>query len=197
MNTRTLTASVLGAVLIIGAWWMFVFSGIRSEASDVDKAIDTAKTEERALETQLSQLEALTAKAPELQAEAERLQKAVPADIDLAGFIESANARGAEAGVKWLSVSPTEPTATGTAGTIQLSISVEGDYYKVLDYLNRLEHMDRLLVVDAIDLTASDGAGSTNETTLTASLTARMFTQPQVSTPVPGSGTDASTGQES
>ena len=57
--------------------------------------------------------------------------------------------------MKWASVSPTEPAPTGTSETIALSISVSGDYYQVLDYINQLENMPRLVVVDQISLTSA------------------------------------------
>jgi len=178
MNNRTITAGALGAVLIVALWWMFVFSGIRSESSDVSGEIDTARAETRSLETNLKQLEDLEARAPETEALLGELQAAVPQEAELASFIDEANALGTDTGVTWVSVTPAPPTAAGSTGTIQFTMVVEGGYFQVLDYLNRVENMTRLVVVDGITVDEGGAAeGEDGPPTLTATLTARMFTQ--------------------
>lgn len=190
MKSRTITVSVLVAVVIIALWWVFAFSPARSEASKVAADVDTAKAESRTLETQNKQLEDLKAHAPQIEAERDRLRNAVPEDAQLASFIQQANQIATATGVKWASVSPTEPAPTGTSGTIALSISVSGDYYQVLDYINQLEGMPRLVVVDQISLTsATDVNGAA---TVTASLTGRMFTQGAAVAPTPDATTPTS-----
>ena len=179
MNNRTITLSAIGAVLVIAVWWMFVFSPIKTESSDAAKEVDVAKAETRTLETQLSQLEDLEAKGAETQARLDQLRGAVPQQSDLAGYIDSANALAAETGVTWVSVTPAPPTVTGGIGTIQLSMVVKGGYYQVLDYLNRVEHMSRLVVIDGvtIDETGDENADEGGPSTLNATLNARMFSQ--------------------
>ena len=94
----------------------------------------------------------------------------------------------------WVSVSPTPPAATGSADTVQLSMELEGGYFQVLDYLNRLENMPRLVVVDQVSLSAKDAtADSSGPPSLTASLTGRIFSQ--ANSPAPAAAT--STGTES
>jgi type IV pilus assembly protein PilO len=175
MNSRTITASVVGAVLVVALWWMFVFSGIRSEASDVDKEIDTAKAETTSLEAQLAQLEDLEANGAETQARLEQLRKAVPEQADLAAFIDEVNALGAASGVEWVSVAPSTPTLASGVNSIMFSMTVDGGYFQVLDFLNRVENMSRLVVVDGITL--DQGESTEGTPTLTANLTARMFSQ--------------------
>ena len=191
MNNRTITVGALAAVLIVGLWWMFVFSGIRSESSDVSEQIDAARGETRSLDTELKLLEDLEARAPETQAELDRLRQAVPDDAELASFIDAANALGSETGVTWLSVAPTAPAAGTAAGTIPLAISVEGGYFQVLDYLNRLEDLSRLVVVDSVSLDAAESAeaSASGAPTLTATLTARMFSQPAAASAAAGDAT--------
>jgi Tfp pilus assembly protein PilO len=189
MKNRTIAVGGIVAVLVIAAWWMFVFSGIRSEASDIDEETDAARTEQRSLETQLKLLEDLEANSAETQARLNELRAAVPEQADLAAFIDQANALGAETGVSWVSVTPAPPAATGSVGTVNFSIVVEGGYYQVLDYLNRMENLDRLVVVDGVEIASAEAGGESDATgDLTATLTARMFSQP---TAAVGTPTDA------
>ena len=57
-----------------------------------------------------------------------------------------------QSGIDWLSVSPSVAQA-GTTGVsvIPLTISIKGGFFQVLDYLNRLEDLGRLVIVDAIN----------------------------------------------
>jgi Tfp pilus assembly protein PilO len=188
MNNRTITFSVLAVVMVVALWWVFVFSGIRSDADEATKDVETAKAQSTSLEAQLKQLEALEADAPQTQARLDEMRLLLPKEADLAGFIDEANALGAEAGVKWVSVSPAPPTQSGAVSTISFTMTVSGGYYQVLDYLHRVEGMSRLVVVDGvtIDQGEADEAGGPPE--LTANLTARMFSQSAVQT-APGAPT--------
>jgi Tfp pilus assembly protein PilO len=182
MKSRTITVSALAAIAIIVVWWLFLFSPARSNASKVNSDIDAAKEEGRTLDTQVKQLRDLERHAPEIKAQLDKLRQAVPASPDLASFIDQANQIATDTGVKWASVAPSDPTGSAAAGTpttsneIQLAISVSGGYYEVLDYLNRLDNMPRLVKVDQLGLTG--GTDENGQQSLTASVTARMFVQP-------------------
>jgi hypothetical protein len=48
------------------------------------------------------------------------------------------------------------PSADASAvSAINLAVTVDGGYFQVLDYLNRLEAMDRIVVVDTLSLAPS------------------------------------------
>ena len=194
MNNRTIAGGALAAVLVIAVWWMFVFSPVRSDTSTVNTEIDSAQADTQSLEAENKQLEDLEARAPELKADVDRLSAAVPTTPELASFIDAANALGVETGVTWVSVSPTPPATTGSTDTVQISMELEGGYFEVLDYLNRLENMPRLVVVDQVSLSASEDTADTGGApSLTASLTGRIFSQANSSAPAGAT----STGSES
>jgi Tfp pilus assembly protein PilO len=196
MNNRTVAAGVLAAVLIVAAWWMLLFSPARSDAHKVDSEVKAAKAKSLSLETEEKQLEDLEQRAPQIQADRDRLRSAVPDQPELATFIEQANQLGTDTGVTWVSVSPSEPGAGTAAGEINVGLEVKGGYYQVLDYLNRLESIPRLVVVDQVSLTASDASGAGGAAVggppqLTASLTARMFDSGATAVSPDGSTTPA------
>lgn len=185
MKQRSFVVGAVAAVLVVVLWWMFVFSGMRSEASDVDDDIDAARQERSSLEAQLRQLEELEANSAETEAVLTELRDMLPQVPDLATFIEQANLLGQSAGVNWVSVSPSPPIQQGSVAVTQMSIEVEGGYFQVLEYLRQLEDLQRLVVVDGVSLavgTATDtGGGDVPPVNLDfapilhASLTARMF----------------------
>jgi Tfp pilus assembly protein PilO len=63
------------------------------------------------------------------------------------------------------------PTAGALPADVKLSLQIRGGYFQVLDFLNRLEDLPRLVVTDGVTVTADQSAR------LTVSLTARMFTR--------------------
>lgn len=69
------------------------------------------------------------------------------------------------------SAAPTRPAE------IRLSLSVTGGYFQVLDFMNRLDQLPRLIVIDT--LTVSPGAATSGKgVQLSVALTGRMFVNP-------------------
>ena len=193
MKSRVVAVGVLLLVVVVIAWNALFFG---PAGEDVDKAKArsvAAQQQQTQLNAQLKSLQDLTKRGPEFQARIDKLNGAVPLKPDLEGFLRSAQAIKEAAGVDWVSIQPAAPTAGATGPSeITMQIVVSGGFFQVLDYLNRLEGLRRLVVIDGINVTtASDTAqggaangGSSTPTTnrngapnLTISLNARMFTQ--------------------
>jgi Tfp pilus assembly protein PilO len=201
MRSRLVVFGVLLTVVVVLIWNIAIFSPRGHKLNDAKKAAQAAQQLEPGLQAQLAQLKQISENGPAIAAELDKLNAAVPASPDLDGFILSANQIAVQAGIDWLSVSPSVVQA-GTTGpsVIPLSMQIKGGFFQVLDYLNRLEDMGRLVIVDAINTTASSAAGVTGPPTLSVTLTGRMFTlaQPAAaagSVPTPGAvtGTTGST----
>jgi Tfp pilus assembly protein PilO len=65
----------------------------------------------------------------------------------------------------------TPPAAVATPpAEVTLVIQVQGGYFQVMDFLNRLDRLPRLVVTDALNVNADPNTGA-----LTASINARMF----------------------
>lgn len=188
MKNRTLTIGALAAVLVIALWWFFVYSGLSSKASDVTDDIDAAQAEQTTLRNQLAELEAIEAQGPEIEAQLTQLQQKLPANPDLASFLDITTQIERDSQVSFVSVAPGDPTQAGSVATIPLTIVVEGGYFEVLEYLRRIEELPRLVVVDGISLTAGGAseagaeASPTDAPSIQVTLTARMFSLSTVST---------------
>ena len=111
---------------------------------------------------------------PQKRAQLENLRVAIPDEPNLAQFILDANTAANISGINFLSISPSPPAA-GTArrgrarvahrrptpgapgaGTppavINLQLSVSGGYFQVVDFVNRLNGLSRLVVIDSLGL---------------------------------------------
>jgi Tfp pilus assembly protein PilO len=74
--------------------------------------------------------------------------------------------------VAWSSFVPAPPTAGAGGTSISITMKVAGSFGQIFDYLRRLELLDRLIVVDGIQLAPGGDGGAPK---IEANITARMF----------------------
>jgi Tfp pilus assembly protein PilO len=201
VKSRGAILGVLLGIVLLLVWNLLIFAPKGRDLSKAKKATAASLQIQSNLRTQLNHLVEISHNGPEIAAELDKLSAAVPAAADLDGFILSANQIAVQSGIDWLSVSPGVVQA-GTTGpsVIPLSIQINGGFFQVLDYLNRLEDMGRLVIVDGINVTAAAAAGTgasvepTGPPNLAVTLTGRMFTRAAPTTPGGGSPTPGATG---
>lgn len=177
MNRRVALIAGGVAAAMFALWFVLLF---RPQSADIDAANEreaAAASQNGQLEIEVARLQEADANKTELVAEQERLRVAVPDDAQLAQFILDANDAATAAGVDFLEVSPSAPSVDAeTTGptAVNLAINVEGGYFQVLDYMNRIDAMDRIVVIDDLGLAPSSNPGS--ELRLMVTIKARMFT---------------------
>lgn len=197
MNRRALLIGTAAAVAVIVLWY-FVFWSPRSKSLDQAKERrQAAQQQETQLRAEITRLRGAQNQEPAKRARLEALRTAIPDDPKLAQFILDTNDAANRAGIDFISVAPQLPaapagaagaattpatpaggggaTTTNAAGArpaeIKLSLQIKGGYFQVLDFLNRLDDLSRLVVNDSLTVTADQSAR------LTVGLTSRMFTR--------------------
>jgi Tfp pilus assembly protein PilO len=194
VRNRVVVLGVLATVVVVLIWNLFIFAPRSRRLSTAKKDTQAAQQLQQQLRGVLNHLVSISHNGPAIAAELDKLNAAVPSSADLDGFILSANQIAVQSGIDWLSVAPS-PIQTGTAGSsvIPLSIQIQGGFFQVLDYLNRLGELGRLVIVDAINVssTAASGAAAVGPPKLSVTLTARMFTR---ATPPPAAGSSPTPG---
>jgi len=210
MRTRVVAVGALAAFLIVALWYTVLLKPLRAETSDTKEQVEEAERATQAKENELASLEALAESGPEMEADVERLEQAVPRTPAMASFYDAMDAIELESGVSMVSITASPPTLGNGASTIPLTINVEGGYFQVLNYLTLFESMPRLVVTDSINVTAEGGNGSSASSsspgaddttdaiggapTLTAQLTGRALTQAAPTTQTGQSTTRSSGG---
>jgi Tfp pilus assembly protein PilO len=197
VNRRALLIGTAAAVAVIVLWY-FVFWSPRSKALDQARGRrQAAQQQETQLRAEITRLRGAQNQEPAKRARLEALRTAIPDDPKLAQFILDTNDAANRAGIDFISVAPQLPaapagaagaattpatpaggggaTTTNAAGArpaeIKLSLQIKGGYFQVLDFLNRLDDLSRLVVNDSLTVTADQSAR------LTVGLTSRMFTR--------------------
>jgi Tfp pilus assembly protein PilO len=191
VNRRVLGIGALATVLVLVLWYMLLW---RSATDDVQAAKDRREAAEQQalqLQSEIQRLRSAQRNEPAQRARLELLKSGIPDDPNLAQFILDTNDAAVRSDIDFISVAPALPTAgTGTVGQaaattattattvataslpaeIRVTLQVQGGYFQVLDFLNRLDQMPRIVVTDGLNVTA-DQSGR-----LAASVTARIFT---------------------
>ena len=177
VSRRIMLGAGAALVVLVLAWYMLLWGPQGGRADDADARRDVAAGTNMQLEANVARLQAGQAALPGLQADLETLRTAVPDTPNLAQFILDANDAATASGVDFLAIAPTPPAENPDPSLppeIDLNISVNGGYFQVMDYLNRLNDLPRLVVVDTVALTPGETVTGTQS--LAAGLTARMFT---------------------
>ncbi len=159
MNRRLVLIAALVSVAIIGLWWVFLFSPAGDDLATAEERRDSAETELVTLREQRNRLALLVEQRPFFQSELESLRAAVPEQDDLAGIILSIDEAANASGVTFVNFAASEPGTPDAFGLspVQMQVSGDGGYFQVLDFVNRLNRIHRIVVVDSMTLTSASG----------------------------------------
>lgn len=157
----------VGAVLlvVILGWYVLVLRPRAGDVSEAKEQLEQAEGELQSLQATLQQLETIDDDRPELEAELRRLTAAVPPQPELGNMILALHDLAGRSDLAFLAVTPALPAAQEgvAATTIALTLSVEGDFFSVVDFFDRLEDLERIVVVDSITLAAAEPELPTEE----------------------------------
>src|SRR6476620_322557 len=159
VKTKNLLVVGLGVALVLLMWWRFVYSSYESSTTKAKQATADAETRLKALQ---SQVRAVTGEGSKKKASLEDLQNAIPATPELSAFLREVDTIRDQVGIPeaFQSITPSPPTVAGTTASINLGITATGTYDQMIDYVNRLNKVSRLVVIDNVTFTA--GASSQN-----------------------------------
>ena len=199
MNRRTLLIGAGATIGVLVLWYLLLWNPRGNAIDDAKSRQDTAANTINELQARLNQLRDAQRNEASTRAQIAQLQEAIPEEPNLAQFILDANDAATRSGIDFLSISPTPPVAgpgvdpaTGaptpsTPSEIALNVSITGGYFQVLDFVNRLTDLPRIVVIDGVQVSSAAGAD------LSVQITGRMFTTQgpagATTTTVPGATT--------
>lgn len=199
MTRRTVFIAGAVAGLVLVMWYFLLWSPRKADLSKAKDQREKAEVLRSELTTRVQRLRAAQKDEPMKRAQVEALRTTIPDEPNLAAFILDTNDAASKSGIDFISVAPSEPTSaappavapaatataasvgTSAAGTaeapataplpaeIKLQLQITGGYFQVLDFLNRVNEMPRLVVTDGLNVTAGEKGK------LTVAVSARMF----------------------
>ena len=158
---------LLPPLLLIIAWAGLLWWPSRVAVAAEEDRIGDLQTEQLALVTEIGELAAASDRLDEFDLDLVRFATAVPPTSDIGVLLRVLNAEAADVGVEIDLFAPTRVADSATAApgqalppsisSVSLALSGIGPYEATMAFVGRLEHMDRLIVVDSLALTVADG----------------------------------------
>jgi Tfp pilus assembly protein PilO len=138
-------ASLAGAAVIL----LMVVGLILPKAAQVrgkQQDLAAAQAQQASLETELEQLQAAYDGAPEAREQLVALDEQIPPTADLPSLIRLINTAALDSEVDFMAIAPGQPLPSTIPGltSIPASITVNGSYFSVDQFLYRLETLARI-----------------------------------------------------
>lgn len=190
MTRRNMLIAGVAAGMVLVLWYVLLWGPRKADLSEARDRREKAETQRQELAASVGRLRAAQKDEPMKRAQVEALRTTIPDEPNLAAFILDTNDAASKAGIDFISIAPSEPaapsaqsspvavrTSTGAASLpasampaeIRLQLQITGGYFQVLDFLNRVGEMPRLVITDGLSIASDEQAK------LTVGVTARMF----------------------
>ena len=162
---NALLAAIVGGVLVLGlaAWFLLVhpqggkLTNLKRQATDVQEKIDAYHQQVAAVRS-----------TPKIEvADVYRLAKAMPNKTDMPDLLLELSQLARDTGIRFDSISPQTVAAVGSYSVLPISVTFNGNFYNLADFLYRLRSLvsvhggrldatGRLFAVDTLSFNESD-----------------------------------------
>lgn len=188
---------VVVVILLVVALSMLLVRPQFAALSDVSKRQAEEETKIRNAEAELQLLKAAKSEALQVQADLIKVNNRVPDSPQLPSLVVEIQDLANEAGIDFISIKPAEMVATGEYTTLPIELGLHGQFFDVVDFLYRLQHLTREIRVEKLDLskqlTPGGESAAEDDGGLDLSITANVYVMgsvPGAQAPkeAPGSG---------
>jgi len=182
MNSRRQIA--IAAAVAVGVTALFFFILLKPKLSDISKTKDdvqAARAQAASLDTQIAHLQDVKKNAPQTMAQLAALSQFLPSTSDLPGFIRLVQDAATRSGLDLQSIAPSPPAALpGSTGVqvISVTLTAQGGYFRIEDFLARLEQLERAVEVRSIALSPAQ-SNISSLVSLNTTITLNMFVAQQ------------------
>jgi Tfp pilus assembly protein PilO len=197
---------VIALVAVAAAGYLFVIGPKRSQAADLGRRLEATELQIAAARARAGTARPATPVLPGVDAaELFRLTKAMPDSADMADVVLALDRIAADTGIALESIAPGAPAEGDGYRTLPITLSFEGNFYNLSDFLFRLR---TLVAVRDGKLTANGrlfnvqtitfGAGQAGFPQLAATVTVNAYVfganeAPAAAAPAPAAETDEAT----
>ena len=186
-DRNLLILGILIILLLAVGYYFLLFSPLRSEF--VQRSEEQASKEQQLqqLQQQVAELEEIARNAPEIERQLLELSKRIPTQPEIPTFVVQVEEVAREAGVTQVSIepgTPEPPPAGGDFSTIPITMSFEGTYEQLQDFVGRILNLVRLVTINEINYeVAFEEGGETTpepgvERLLQVEIVAEVYLQP-------------------
>lgn len=190
MNLNDRNTLILGALIIVAVlvgFYFLLLGPIRTEFAALVEEREGKETQLQQLQQQVAESEAIVENAPDIERQLLELSKRIPTQPEIPSFVVQVEEISEAAGVTQLSIQPGEaasPESGGDFSSIPITMTFEGTYEQLQDFMVRLQNLVRLVAVTDVsyDSAEQEGEGTTLdsgiERSLEVEIVAQIFFQP-------------------
>lgn len=209
-DRNTLILGILIILLLIVGFYFLLLAPIRERSAQLAEEREAREQQLAQLEGEVARLEEVGRNAPQIERELLEISKRIPTQPEVSTFVVQLEEIAEAAGVTQLSVQPGAPEPPPGGGDFQripITMTFEGNYEQLQDFMNRLLNLVRLVsvnevVYEPVQQEGEDTVVEEVEELLAVEISAEIYFQPSdvpsgtepvapEPEPVPGGGTDA------
>ncbi|BBL78921.1 hypothetical protein RxyAA322_07750 [Rubrobacter xylanophilus] len=190
---RTLLIGALGILAAVVLSYLFLLSPLLDRLQSGVQEREQKEAQLARLREEVRRLEDVRRNAPELERQLLELSRRIPERPEIPTFIVQVEEVARASGVTQLSVEPGTPGAPETGGpysVVPVTMTFEGTYEEMQDFLLRMQNLVRLVTVNEVSYEPAEGAAAGIERLLRVEVRAEIYFQPEGPTP---SGTGETT----
>lgn len=185
-DRNTLILGILIILLVIVGFYLLLLGPLRSEFADRVEEREGKEVQLQQLQQEVAELEAVAENAPDIERQLLELSKRVPTQPEVPSFVVQIEEIAGAAGVTQLSVQPGEPVPPEGGGdffSVPITMTFEGTYEQLQDFMVRVQNLVRLVAVSEVSYEeVEEGEGTTLdpgiERLVQVEIVAQIFFQP-------------------
>ncbi|MGF1471899.1 MAG: type 4a pilus biogenesis protein PilO [Rubrobacteraceae bacterium] len=165
-DRNLLILGILIILLVVLGYYFLLFSPLRNEVVQSSEERDAKEEELQQLQQQVSELEAVARNAPEIERQLLELSKRIPEQPEIPTFVVQVEEIAREAGVTQMSIEPGDPEPPPEGGDfsrVPVTMSFEGNFEQLQDFVERLLNLVRLVTINDISFQVAVDEGTTPE----------------------------------
>lgn len=186
-DRNLLILGILIILLLVVGYYFLLFSPLRGEFAQRSEEQVSKEQQLQQLQQQVAELEEIARNAPEIERQLLELSKRIPTQPEIPTFVVQVEEVAREAGVTQVSIepgAPEPPPAGGDFSSIPITMSFEGTYEQLQDFVGRVLNLVRLVTINEInyEVAAEEGGETTPEPgverLLQVEIVAEIYLQP-------------------
>jgi type IV pilus assembly protein PilO len=183
-DRNMLILGALGIVLIVVAFYFLLLSPLLGRLDEQAQAREDKQAQLAQLQQEVNELEEVRRNSPEIERQLLELNKRIPAQPEIPTLVVQIEEIADAAGVTQVSIQPGTPKPPPGGGDFSvqpITMSFEGTYDQLQDFLLRTRNLARLVTVNQVtyeEATEATTAEPTIEQMLQVEIEAEVYFQP-------------------
>jgi type IV pilus assembly protein PilO len=195
-DRNILILGILGIVIVVIGFYFLLLSPLLQSLNEQAQAREDKQAQLEQVQQEVNELEEVRRNSPEIQSQLLELSKRVPTQPQIPTLVVQVEEIADASGVTQLSVDPEPPTAPAGGGDYQVvpvTMTFDGTYDQMQDFLLRTRNLTRLVTVTGLSYCRNptigeeasceiegEASGATDETTtLNPAVEARLSVEVQ------------------